>query len=43
MLFLQMQGIFAEFERDIINERTRNRGLAILNENKWASGKAYLG
>lgn len=29
MLFLQMLGSFAEFEHAVINERTRNGGIAI--------------
>lgn len=29
MLFLQMLGSFAEFERSVINERTRNARIAI--------------
>ncbi|MGL5716861.1 MAG: recombinase family protein [Paraclostridium sp.] len=43
MLFLQMLGSFAEFERAIINERTHNGRIARLNENKWVGGKAALG
>ncbi len=43
MLFLQMLGSFAEFERAIINERTRNGRIARLNENKWVGGKPSLG
>ncbi len=43
MLFLQMLGSFAEFERAVINERTRNRKIARLNENKWVGGKPALG
>nr|WP_317333972.1 recombinase family protein [uncultured Romboutsia sp.] len=43
MLFLQMLGSFAEFERAIINERTRNGRIARLNENKWVGGKPALG
>ena len=43
MLFLQMQGSFAEFERAIINERTRNGRIARLNENKWVGGKPAFG
>ncbi len=43
MLFLQMLGSFAEFERAIINERTRNGRIARLNENKWVGGKSSLG
>ena len=39
MLFLQMLGSFAEFERAVINERTRNGRIARLNENKWVGGK----
>src|SRR5699024_915877 len=34
MLFLQMLGSFAEFERDIINERTKNGRIERHNENK---------
>lgn len=43
MLFLQMLGSFAEFERAVINERTRNGRIARLNENKWVGGKTALG
>lgn len=43
MLFLQMLGSFAEFERAVINERTRNGRIARLNENKWVGGKPSLG
>lgn len=43
MLFLQMLGSFAEFERSVINERTRNGRIARLNENKWVGGKPSLG
>ena len=43
MLFLQMLGSFAEFERAIINERTRNGRIARLKENKWVGGKPALG
>ena len=43
MLFLQMLGSFAEFERAIINERTRNGRMARLNENKWVGGKLAFG
>jgi len=43
MLFLQMLGSFAEFERSVINERTRNGRIARLNENKWVGGKPALG
>lgn len=43
MLFLQMLGSFAEFERAVINERTRNGRIARLNENKWVGGKSSLG
>jgi site-specific DNA recombinase len=43
MLFLQMLGSFAEFERAVINERTRNGRIARLNENKWVGGKPALG
>ena len=35
MLFLQMLGSFAEFERAVINERTRNGRIARLNEKKY--------
>ena len=38
MLFLQMLGSFAEFERAVINER-----IARLNENKWIGGKPAFG
>lgn len=43
MLFLQMLGSFAEFERALINERTRNGRIARLNENKWVGGKPAFG
>ena len=43
MLFLQMLGSFAEFERAVINERTRNGRIARLNENKWVGGKTAFG
>lgn len=43
MLFLQMLGSFAEFERAVINERTRNGRIARLNENKFVGGKPALG
>ncbi|MEF9992630.1 MAG: recombinase family protein [Peptostreptococcaceae bacterium] len=43
MLFLQMLGSFAEFERALINERTRNGRIARLNEKKWVGGKPSLG
>lgn len=43
MLFLQMLGSFAEFERAIINERTKNGRIARLNENKWVGGKPAFG
>ena len=43
MLFLQMLGSFAEFERAIINERTKNGRIARLNENKWVGGKPSFG
>lgn len=43
MLFLQMLGSFAEFERAIINERTRNGRLARLKENKSVGGKPAFG
>lgn len=43
MLFLQMLGSFAEFERAIINERTRNGRIARLNENKRVAGKPTFG
>ena len=42
MLFLQMLGSFAEFERAVINERTRNGRIARLNENKWAVSYTHL-
>ncbi|MDB8791095.1 hypothetical protein PN398_10180 [Romboutsia sp. 1001216sp1] len=34
---------FAEFERAIINERTRNGRIARLKENKWVGGKHAFG
>ncbi len=40
MLFLQMLGSFAEFERDIFNERTRNGRITRLNKNKWVGVKS---
>lgn len=43
MLFLQMLGRFAEFERAVINERTRNVRIARLYENKWVGGKPAFG
>lgn len=43
MLFLQMLGSFAEFERAIINERTRNGRIARLKENKSVGGKPSFG
>ena len=43
MLFLQVLGSFAEFERVAINERTRNGRLSRLNGNKWVGGKHSLG
>jgi len=43
MLFLQMLGSFAEFERAIINERSINGRIARLNEKKWVGGKTSLG
>ena len=43
MLFLQMLGSFAEFERAVINERTRNGRIARLKENKWVGGKPAFG
>ncbi|MEG2789672.1 MAG: recombinase family protein [Romboutsia sp.] len=42
-LFLHMIGSFAEFERAVINERTRNGRIARLNEKKWVGGKPSLG
>lgn len=43
MLFLQMLGSFAEFERAIIHERTRNGRIARLKERKFVGGKPALG
>lgn len=43
MLFLQMLGSFAEFERAIINERTRNGRIARLKEKKFVGGKPAFG
>lgn len=43
MLFLQMLGSFAEFERAIINERTRNGRIARLKERKFVGGKPAIG
>ncbi|MEG2985370.1 MAG: recombinase family protein [Peptostreptococcaceae bacterium] len=43
MLFLQMLGSFAEFERAVINERTKNGRIARLNEKRWVGGKPALG
>lgn len=43
MLFLQMLGSFAEFERAIINERTRNGRIARLKERKFVGGKPAFG
>lgn len=38
-----MLGSFAEFERAIINERTRNGRIARLKEHKWVGGKPVFG
>lgn len=43
MLFLQMLGSFAEFERAIINERTRNGRIARIKESKFVGGKPAFG
>ncbi|WP_289140967.1 recombinase family protein [uncultured Brevibacillus sp.] len=43
MLFLQMIGSFAEFERKIINERTKEGRIATARENKYAGGAPAYG
>ncbi len=43
MLFLQMIGGFAEFERSIINERTKGGRLATAKKNKYAGGQVPYG
>jgi DNA invertase Pin-like site-specific DNA recombinase len=43
MLFLQMIGSFAEFERKIINERTKSGRIATARENKYAGGGVPYG
>ncbi len=39
MLTLQMLGSFAEFERDLINERTRSSRIVTAKSGKYAGGK----
>ncbi|WP_242772464.1 recombinase family protein [Brevibacillus parabrevis] len=43
MLFLQMIGSFAEFERKMINERTKSGRIATARENKYAGGGVPYG
>jgi DNA invertase Pin-like site-specific DNA recombinase len=43
MLFLQMIGSFAEFERSVINERTKGGRLATAKKNKYAGGQVPYG
>lgn len=43
MLTLQMLGSFAEFERSLINERTRTGRLITAKEGKYAGGKVPYG
>lgn len=43
MLFLQMIGSFAKFERKIINERTKGGRIATAKENKYAGGAPAYG
>lgn len=43
MLTLQMLGSFAEFERNIINERTKNGRINTAKEGKYAGGKIPYG
>lgn len=43
MLMLQMLGSFAEFERNLINERTRSGRVVIARSGKYAGGKIPYG
>jgi site-specific DNA recombinase len=43
MMFLQMIGSFAEFERKMINERTKGGRIATAKENKYAGGAPAYG
>jgi site-specific DNA recombinase len=43
MLFLQMLGSFAEFERAIINERTRNGRIRTAKQGRYAGGQVPYG
>ncbi|MBB6214113.1 DNA invertase Pin-like site-specific DNA recombinase [Anaerosolibacter carboniphilus] len=43
MLILQMLGSFAEFEKNLINERTKTGRLATAREGKYAGGKIPFG
>lgn len=43
MLFLQMIGSFAEFERKVINERTKGGRIATAKQNKYAGGAPAYG
>jgi site-specific DNA recombinase len=43
MLFLQMIGSFGEFERKIINERTKGGRIATAKNNKYAGGQVPYG
>jgi len=43
MLFLQMVGSFGEFERKIINERTKGGRIATAKNNKYAGGQVPYG
>ena len=43
MLFLQMIGSFGEFERKVINERTKSGRIATAKNNKYAGGQVPYG
>lgn len=43
MIFLQMIGGFAEFERKIINERTKSGRIATTRKNQYAGGGVPYG
>jgi site-specific DNA recombinase len=43
MLFLQMIGSFAEFERKVINERTKGGRISTAKKNKYAGGQVPYG
>lgn len=43
MLFLQMIGSFAEYERAVINERTRNGRIRTAKEGRYAGGQVPYG